>query len=348
MALRVRDRVTGAWLFSLPVLSVMAFGCGGGGGRVEPARPVDQLVAARQPAAPPRLLAGGDGAHAALLCGASMHRLTVGPAAVDLTGGAARDAATAWFGADAAADCYLGMGPEGPALARGGQAWRLPGWPAGAGLSAAAFSPDGRLLAAAPSGSTGSSALRVYPVPPARPLVLNSTGSGVVEHLAWDATGKYLLATRDDGEVTIYQLPKSKPVYRQRLDPAVEGRITAADLSPDGDWFVVAASSIRLRTWRLPFLSAPLQAWGEVRQVFFVDGNAAVITIDETDSAIRWLVNYGKVKSDRTANLGTLRATAVSADGSTFFTFDTSGHLKAWRGADLQSVEAADTTICRE
>jgi WD40 repeat protein len=215
-------------------------------------------------------------------------------------------------------------------------------------VAAAVFSPDGRTLAVAPGGAAGDRSIRLYTIPPARPLALEPVGPAAAEHLAWDGAGKYLLAAATDGRVAIYQVPKKKPVYRETLDPAVEGRITAADLSPDGDWFVLAAGSIRLRTWRLPFMSAPLKAWGEVRQVFFVEGNAAVVTIDETGSAIRWLVNYGKVKADRTASLGTVRAGAASSDGAGFFTLDASGRIRGWRSADLEAIAAVDTSWCRD
>lgn len=340
------SRATGRFL-AVFLLPLAIAGCGGGGGRAEAPRPIGDLLAARQVAAPPRLLAGATADHAALLCGPSLHRLTNRPNQLETAPGEGRDYLAAWFGAEAEADCFLGTGPEGPAVARGGQAWRLPGWPAGAGVSVAAFSPDGTTLAVAPGGSLADVSVRLYTVPPATPIVLAMEGRATVEHLAWDGTGKYLLTTDDEGEISIFQKPQKKPVYRQKLDPAVEGPITAVNLSPDGDWFVVAANSIRLRTWRLPFLSAPLKAWGEVRQVFFVAGNAAVVTIDETDSAIRWLVNYGKVKSDRSANLGTLRASAVSADGAGFYTLDTSGRIKAWDASNLEAVEATDSTLCR-
>jgi WD40 repeat protein len=200
-------------------------------------------------------------------------------------------------------------------------------------------------VAAAPAGGSDR-AVRIWRRPDWSPLTLAVTAGRTARHLSWDDSGRYLLVVDDANRVAIYKLPDTKPVYDQVLDPDSEGTITAADLSPDGDWFVLAAEKIRVRSWRLPFLSAPLAAWGRVNAVFFAGGVEALVTYDETGAAIRWLLNNGNVQAGGSAQLGTAAAWGFDSGGRVLALLDSSGVAGGWRTEDLTGLEAIATPLC--
>ena len=319
--------------------------------------PVRDLALPRDASAPPAFLAGGFDKHLALLCGGTMHRITAGNEAMTVVDQPAPDIRAVWFGPESIIDRWLVRTTRGAAVASRDVAIALADWPSGADIGPAIFASGGTALAAAPlSGPDRDVRLwefkpgRAQPgFLPGRPLIVPLTEGRTARFLDLDITGRYLMVIDDGGRIAIYHAPDRKPAYEQTLDPATEGAIRTADLSPEGDWFVAAARTVRVRAWRLPFMSAPLSSFGDVEQVFFAGGVKALITVDEHGLAIRWLLNYGDVKAEATAQLDSINvAVAPDAAGLSLFSLTRDGRVRGWATADLVELEALGAALCGE
>ncbi|HEX7880857.1 MAG TPA: hypothetical protein VF720_15705 [Candidatus Eisenbacteria bacterium] len=317
--------------------------------------PVSEVALARSPDAAPRFVSGGTDRIVGLLCGATLHRFVAGNEALSPSSAPAVDIRAAWFGPDPIIDRWLVRTNDGIAVTTRDLAVPMPEWPAGADVGPAVFASGGATLAAAPAGGDDRR-VRVCNFEPSKvqpgfvadnPLILPVAEGATVLFVDLDLTGKYILTVDDQGHIGVYQAPGTKPVYTQTLDPETEGTIRAADLSPEGDWFVVSARSVKVRAWRLPFMSAPLTSFGDVTQVFFAGGVESLITVDENGLAIRWLLNYGKVKAEATAQLDSL-TTAVTADasGRLLMSLTPDGRVRAWPTATLAELEALTQRVC--
>ena len=319
--------------------------------------PVGQLTSQRDAAAPPVFLGGGFDKRIALLCGATLHRITAGNEAMSVADQPALDVRAAWFAPEPIIDRWLVRTSDGAAVAARELAIPLPDWPAGADIGPAIFASGGTALAAAPAAGSDRN-VRLWEFKPSRdqpgflpgrPLIVPLAEGRTARFLDLDITGKYLMIIDDGGRIAIYRAPDTKPAYEQTLDPSTEGAIRAADLSPEGDWFVAAARTVRVRAWRLPFMSAPLGSFGDVEQVFFAGGVKALVTVDENGLAIRWLLNYGDVKAEATAQLDSVNvAVASDASGLSLFELATDGRVRGWATADLVELEAMGTGVCGE
>jgi hypothetical protein len=355
LSLRGPEVVPPRWAWFLVALLIPSIACQRAIPPAGQPAPVSQVALARPADAAPRFVAGGTDRIVGLLCGGTLHRLVAGNEALMPGAAPAVDIRAAWFGPDAVIDRWLVRTNDGLAVTTRDLAVPLPGWPAGVDVGPAVFAAGGATLAAAPAGGTDRQ-VRVWDFEPSKvqpgfapdgPLLLPVADGATVTFVDLDLTGKYILTVDDQGHIAIHQAPGTKPVYTQTLDPATEGAIRAADLSSDGDWFVVAARRVTVRAWRLPFMSAPLTSFGGVEHVFFAGGVEALVTVDENGLAIRWLLNYGKVKADATAQLDSL-TTAVASDaaGRLLVSLTPDGRVRAWPTATLAELEAMTQPLC--
>jgi hypothetical protein len=331
----------------MPLVLIVA-GCGRSTPPAEaPPKPVRDVAVARPVTAPPAFVSGGAPGTVGLLCGDTFLRLTAGHESVTLTRGDGWDRAAAHFGEAPEADRFLLRTADGPAWVQQGEARVLPGWPAATPVGVAAVARSGAAVAAAPTDDAPDRGVRIWTLPPAaQPTVLPDELGATVTHLAFDEAGKYLLVADDTGRVAIYQLPDRKPVFTQEFDPATEGAILDVDLSPEGDWFVVSANAVRVRSWRLPFMSAPLAGFGRVHTVFFAGSLEALVTVDEAGSAIRWLLNYGQVKPAASALVDSTLALGHDAAGQALFALRDDGRIRSWRTSDLAELERLPAVLC--
>jgi hypothetical protein len=93
-------------------------------------------------------------------------------------------------------------------------------------------------------------------------------------------------------------------------------------------------------------MNAPLKPWGRVRRVFFAGDVGSVVTIDETNMAINWLINYGNVKAQATRELGSMAVFGVPPGGTLFYGVDSAGSVHAWRSSDLEPIDPAAEGVC--
>ncbi len=328
-------------------LSVFLFcllaGCGGGGGR--PVEAIDPASLPLKPVTAPRFVAGGGADDLALLCADGLHPLEKDGA---LASGAPRPAwdILARHTAEGGVERIVVRGPAGPVLVEGDNAYALPGWPQGAEVAAAGFSPDGLHLAAAPGGPVVSESVLVWKFPPALAVTLPKDDGGAVTHLTWSADGRTLMTADDTNRLVIYRVPTKRPVYKEDVDRAVDGAITAIALSPDGSWFIAAANAIKVRAWKLPFMNTQLKAWGRVRAVFFAGSVESAVTIDESDSAIRWHINHGNVKAGESRQIEEMTAVGVPAGGGRFHALDAAGNILSFDALTMEPLTGSPAAGC--
>jgi WD40 repeat protein len=295
--------------------------------------------------AEPHFVAGGGTGNIAIACDGTIRSLHVAGSRVTSAELPPEDYLAVWFDPAGTGSRFIVRTDQGPVLLEGGQARALPGWPAGISAVAASFSPDGRLLAAAPSVA-GDASLIFWKLPLNPLLTIPSGDLGVVSLMTWSGDGRSLLVTDRNNRLAIFRPPKKKAVFTQEVDLGSEGRITAIDLSTDGDWYVMAANAIVIRAWQLPFMNAQLKAWGRVEKLFFAGDVAEVVTIDETNAAIHWLVNYGKVHADTTLTLEEPVALGVPAGGNHFYSLGRDGRVRAYRSGDFTPLGEAEGVMC--
>ena len=124
--------------------------------------------------------------------------------------------------------------------------WR-PGrqWSAGGRIMGLAFSPDGRLLAAA----IGIGAVRVWQADSGKEVHDVRGHAGVVEGLAFTPDGKTLVTAGDDGMVPRGHVATGRPLltlHDRRLGAA------ALAVTPDGNTIVAGGASGGVRPSRSP------------------------------------------------------------------------------------------------
>ena len=181
------------------------------------------------------------------------------------------------------------------------------GGPANSGVQQTAFSPDGKLLAAA----YGDGYVRLWnPVtgqPVGAPLPVDTGSGGSVLGVAFSPDGTLLATAGSDGTVRLWN-----PANRQAIgaplpaDPA--GSVISMTFSPDGKLLATADTDGYLRLWD-PATRQPVGA--RVRA--------------STSSASRGIVN-------------SVNGVAFSPDGELLATGDQGGYVRLWNPATRQAV----------
>ncbi len=137
----------------------------------------------------------------------------------------------------------------------------LPGDPANLGVNAVAFSPDGKLLAAAQANgyvrlwnpSTGQ--------PVGAPLLASTSPQSYVAGVAFSPDGTLLATAGDDGTLRLWN-----PVTGQAVGAPLPagtgpgGSVSGVAFSPDGKLLASADADGTVRTWQMPLFADPYAA----------------------------------------------------------------------------------------
>jgi WD40 repeat protein/transcriptional regulator with XRE-family HTH domain len=224
----------------------------------------------------------------------------------------------------------------------------LPGDPANFGVLQVAFSPDGKLLAAA----YGDGYVRLWnPVtgqPAGAPLPADTGPGGGVFAVAFSPDGK-LLATADaDGTVRLWNPVTGQPVGAPLpADPA--GSVIAMAFSPDGTLLATADNDGYLRLWDRAThrpagarLLASTSPEGSVNGVAFSPDGTLLATADTAgyvrlwDPATQHAVGAPFLAATNNGVIGV----AFSPDGTLLATADDDGTVRLFNPANRQAVGA--------
>jgi tRNA A-37 threonylcarbamoyl transferase component Bud32 len=104
------------------------------------------------------------------------------------------------------------------------------------------FSPDGQVIAAAVSGPRRASAVYLWSVPDARPLVRYASSKGIIG-LAFSPAGDVIASVEDLRSVTLWEAGTGRPVT------VIDSAATCLAFSPDGGYLAVGCTR-EIHLWR--------------------------------------------------------------------------------------------------
>jgi WD40 repeat protein/transcriptional regulator with XRE-family HTH domain len=226
----------------------------------------------------------------------------------------------------------------------------LPGDPANSGVSAVAFSPDGKLLAAA----YGDGYVRLWnPVTGqavGTPLPADTGPDGGVFSVAFSPDGKLLAAAEADGYVRLWN-----PVTGQAVgaplpaDTGPVGGVNEVAFSPDGKLLAAVDGGGYVWLWNpatrqavgAPFLAV---ANGGVNGMTFSPDGKLLATADGDGTVRLWNPVTGQaVGAPLPADAGPdggVNGAAFSPDGKLLASADTAGYVRLWNPVTGQAVGA--------
>ena len=223
----------------------------------------------------------------------------------------------------------------------------LPGNPAKQGVSAVAFSPDGKLLAAA----YGDGTVRLW-----NPATQQAVGAPIpaatspegVFSMAFSPDGKLLAITSDSGTVRLWNPATGQAVGASLpADTAPIEGVTSVAFSPDGRLLAIAGDAGTVRLWNpatgqavgAPFLAV---ANGGLNGVAFSPDGKLLATADLAGYVRLWNPATGQAVGApflAVAN-GGLNGVAFSPDGKLLASAGANGTVRLWNPATRQAVGA--------
>jgi WD40 repeat protein/transcriptional regulator with XRE-family HTH domain len=227
----------------------------------------------------------------------------------------------------------------------------LPGDPANSGVSKVAFSPDGKLLAAA----YGDGYVRLWnPVTGeavGAPLPVDTGLDGGAYGLAFSPDGK-LLATADAAGYVRLWNPATQQGIGAPLpaDTGPVGGVNEVAFSPDSKLLATAGVDHTVRLWNpatqqavgAPLLTSTGPRGGGVYGVAFSPDGKLLATADTTGYVRLWnpATRQAVGAPLLAAADGGLNGVAFSPDGTLMATADTAGYVRLWNQATRQAVGA--------
>jgi HEAT repeat protein len=222
-----------------------------------------------------------------------------------------------------------------------------------AGISAAAFSPDGR--AAAVAALSGSGDVALWDLSARKSLRVLRGHAKPVQALAFSADGRRLLSGGQDHIIRLWEVGTGKEVHR------LEGHtnaINAVAFSPDGELALSAGADHTARVWDLRTGRALSELGGHADIVWAVafapDGKLAASAggmqelpgvghVAGTDFEVRlWEMPTGKEVRRLSGHAEAVRALAFSPDGRRLLSAGQDGALRLWQVADGKELRKFD------
>jgi WD40 repeat protein/transcriptional regulator with XRE-family HTH domain len=223
----------------------------------------------------------------------------------------------------------------------------LPGDPANLGVNAVAFSPDGKLLAAAQANGYVRLWNPVTGQPVGAPLLASTSPQSYVAAVAFSPDGKLLASAGDDGTVRLWNPVTGQPVGAPLIASTGPGNyVHGVAFSPDGTLLASADGDGTVRLWnpstRQP-VGSPLPADPGVDVVavaFSPDGKLLASAGD--DGTVRlWNPSTRQpVGAPFPAVTSGVNGVAFSPDGKLLATADTDGTVRLWNPSTRRQVGA--------
>jgi WD40 repeat protein len=246
----------------------------------------------------------------------------------------------------------------------------------------AAFSPDGRALAATCPGG----AFRLLDVKTGRPLAVVGGPADATDFVAFAPDGRHVATADARGEVRTWDVESRRPVGRFA---AHQGRATALAFSPDGrllasggadltaglwDWgsgrllarlvghegtvrglafrpdgrvLATVSSDATVRLWDVPSGRPRATLRGHAAGVWgvaFSPEGRVLVTAGEDRTIKRWDADTGAVLDTHGDLLAHIRCVAFSPDGRTLVSGGADGTVKFWQGSTCQELLTLPTT----
>jgi WD40 repeat protein len=199
------------------------------------------------------------------------------------------------------------------------------------GVSAVAFSPDGRLVAA---GSAKGAAL-VWEADTGKPVHQLSGEGNYVHALAFSPDGRALLSAVLNGPVAVWDVTTGKPLPPLLL-PGKEHRLNSLAFSPDRKLLATGSGSGQIRLWEWP---ARKERWHvtahpDTVQTLSFSPDGRALASGSAESAIRlWDVATGKPLCPTAGHQERVTAVAYSPDGGTILTGAWDRTVRLWDAA---------------
>ncbi|OAR22099.1 hypothetical protein A8W25_27945 [Streptomyces sp. ERV7] len=200
-----------------------------------------------------------------------------------------------------------------------------------------AFSPDGRLLAAAAADHT----VRLWEVAGHRPLPPLTGHDGSVFAVAFSPDGRLLASAGADRTVRLWD------VARRRLLTTLtghDGSVFAVAFSPDGRTLASGSADRTVRLWRADGGAAPAVLRGHtdfVNAVAFSPDGRTLATGSDDLTVRLWDPAGHAVRTVLRGHTGSVRGVAFSPDGRTLASGGNDGTVRLWdprRAASLRSL----------
>ncbi len=202
---------------------------------------------------------------------------------------------------------------------------------------AAAFSPDGRLLAAGGYDSEGNTYFaRIWQVAGGKELRRCNSGAGGIRTLAFSPDGTILAGGGDDGRLRLWEAASGK---EKRVFPADGRGLRSVAYAPDGRTVAAAAASIHLYdpTTGEERLRIDRQASG---LHFSADGRT--LTAAVAGAIYRWNAVTGRLLTPQAAGDSGVDQIVVTPDGRKVITRDQEGKAHVWDAATGEHLRRLD------
>jgi eukaryotic-like serine/threonine-protein kinase len=201
----------------------------------------------------------------------------------------------------------------------------------------AAFSPDGRFVAAASLDRTA----RVWGMPGGQPAAPVISLSSPASRLVFSPDGERMAIGCEDGETRIWKVTTGEPLG---LPLKHTGRIRALVFSPDGTRVATASQDWTARVWDVVTgepVTPPLRHQASLYDVAFSPDGERVLTCSQDETAQLWSARTGQRVGAPLRHGGDARSGVFSPDGKDVLIASNSGRAHLWEVATGKRVALA-------
>ncbi|MGI9455402.1 MAG: protein kinase domain-containing protein [Aeoliella sp.] len=210
----------------------------------------------------------------------------------------------------------------------------LEGFPPGASIIHAAFSPDDRLVVGGGGGirqrAAGDHRIRVWQTDTGKMVGELEGHTGKVRRMVFSHDGERLYSCDHAGQVIAWEVADLRLIYRTTVEKGEDQYFHCVALSPDGTTLATAGYNGQVKLWQAED-GAPIRTLGEVERMamtvaFSADGQR-IAAGGRRDLQI-WEVDSGSHLAAIKGHAGLVRGLAFTADSDVVISADEAGYAK--------------------